>query len=205
MTLRDSRIAGHYYGLLHKGILPLLKRISISPNQLTFVGFGLAVLVPAGFYSHPGYGFALILFSGITDTMDGLLSRIQGNGSIYGAFLDSTLDRASDLLFLAGFWILFWNKPYFLLATSLVFAGFCSTFLISYTKARAESLGGSCIVGFMERPARIVFLLAWALMLSLFGETRQTLLWGGLIFYLLLTTATLIQRLAWIRRQLKRI
>jgi CDP-diacylglycerol---glycerol-3-phosphate 3-phosphatidyltransferase len=202
MTLRDSRIAGYYYAFLNRSILPLLKRTSISPNQLTFLGFGLAALVPVGFYADPWYGFAFILLSGVTDSLDGLLSRVQGNGSVFGAFLDSTLDRASDLFFLAGFWILFWGEPHLLLITSLFYLAFFLTFLISYTKARIEGLGGSCRVGFMGRSARVIFQLLWALLLGLFVEVRMELLWGGLMLYLALTTGTVAQRLAYISRQL---
>jgi CDP-diacylglycerol---glycerol-3-phosphate 3-phosphatidyltransferase len=204
MTLRDSRTAGYYYAFLNKSILPLLQRTSISPNQLTILGFALAALVPAGFYADPWYGFALMLFSGVSDTLDGLLSRVKGNGSVFGAFLDSTLDRASDIFFLAGFWILFWGEPHLILATSLFFSAFFSTFLISYTKARGESLGSSCQVGFMGRSARIIFQLVWALLLSLFVEIRPALLWSGLVLYLVLTMGTVAQRLAYISRQLNR-
>jgi CDP-diacylglycerol---glycerol-3-phosphate 3-phosphatidyltransferase len=205
MTLRDSRIAGYYYAFLNKSILPLLQRTSISPNQLTLLGFGFAALVPAGFYVDPWYGFVLILFSGISDTLDGLLSRARGNGSVFGAFLDSTLDRASDLLFLAGFWILFWGELHLLLATTLFFSAFFFTFLISYTKARGEGLGTSCQIGLMGRAPRIIFQLFWALLLGLFVEIRAALLWSGLVLYLVLTMATVVQRLVYVSRQLNRV
>jgi CDP-diacylglycerol---glycerol-3-phosphate 3-phosphatidyltransferase len=203
MTLRDSRIAGYFYSFLNRSILPLLKRTSISPNQLTLIGFGLAALVPVGFYADPWFGFFFILFSGLTDTLDGLLSRALGNGSVFGAFLDSTLDRASDLFFLAGFWILFWGEPHLLLITSLFYLAFFLTFLISYIKARVEGLGSSCQIGFMGRSARVIFQLVWALLLALFVEIRMELLWSGLTLYLVLTMGTVVQRLTHINRQLK--
>ena len=110
-SLRDTKLAGYYYTFLAENILPFLEKAAVSPNQLTILGFVFAVLVPAGFLFHPWYGFAFMLLSGMADTLDGQLSRVQGNGSIFGAFLDSTLDRASDFLFLAGFWILFLTAP----------------------------------------------------------------------------------------------
>jgi CDP-diacylglycerol---glycerol-3-phosphate 3-phosphatidyltransferase len=201
-TLRDSKLAEYYLHFLGKSILPLLRQTSITPNQLTILGFGLAVLVPVGFYADPWYGFILILFSGISDSLDGLLSRIQGNGSLFGAFLDSTLDRASDLLFLVGFWVLFWDEPYFLVATSLLISGIFLTFMISYTKARLEGLGASCQVGFMGRATRIIYMLVWALLLSLLAESRPVLLWGGLGLYLVLTMGTVAQRLVHVNRKL---
>jgi CDP-diacylglycerol---glycerol-3-phosphate 3-phosphatidyltransferase len=202
MTLRDSRAAEWYLAFLSKSVLPLLKHTAVSPNQITILGFGLALLVPVGFYLDPLYGFLFILFSGVTDSLDGLLSRVQGNGSIFGAFLDSTLDRASDLFFLAGFWVLFLDRPYLPLATALFFSSVLFTFLISYTKARSEGLGSFCRVGFMGRAARIIFLLVWALLLILFVETRLMLLWGGLVLYTGLTLGTVIQRLVHIGRRL---
>jgi CDP-diacylglycerol---glycerol-3-phosphate 3-phosphatidyltransferase len=159
--------------------------------------------VPAGFFFHPWYGFACMLLSGIADTLDGQLSRVRGNGSAFGAFLDSTLDRASDFLFLAGFWILFWGEPRLLLATSLLASGMFFTFLISYAKARAEGLGSSCQEGFMGRAARTIYLLLWALLIGLFPGGRQPLLWGGLALYGLLTMATLVERMIHIDRRLR--
>jgi CDP-diacylglycerol--glycerol-3-phosphate 3-phosphatidyltransferase len=196
-------VAGYYYAFLAGGILPFLQRAAVSPNQLTMLGFGLAVLVPAGFFHHPWYGFALMLFSGMADTLDGQLSRTQGNGSVFGAFLDSTLDRAADFLFLFGFWILFWGEAGFLLASSLFFSVMLFTLLISYAKARAEGLGSTCQAGFMGRAARTIYLLLWALLISLFAGFRQPLLWGGLALYWGLTLTTLAQRLIHISRRLR--
>lgn len=202
-SFRDSKLAGYYYAFLAKNIVPLLQKTAVSPNQLTILGFGFAVLVPAGFLFHPWYGFIFMLLSGMADTLDGQLSRAQGNGSAFGAFLDSTLDRASDFLYLSGFWILFWNGPRFLLATAILASATFFTFLISYAKARAEGLGGSCQRGFMGRAPRTIYLLLWALLISLFAQSRQPLLWGGLALYWLLTMATLVERLIHIKGRLR--
>lgn len=203
MTLRDSKLGDSYYAFLNKHILPALEYASVSPNQLTISGLVFALLVPFGFYLNPGYGFALMLVSGIADTLDGALSRKQGNGSRYGAFLDSTTDRAADFSFLFGFWVLFWNEQRFLLATGLIFSGIFLTFLISYTKARAEGLNGSCRAGFMGRETRTIYLLIWAALLSLLEGARQILLWGGLLLFWGAVLATLIQRLAHISGELR--
>lgn len=202
-NIRDSRLASYYYAFLAQNILPFFEKASISPDQLTILGFVFAVLVPVGFLFHPWYGFAFILISGMADTLDGQLSRVQGNGSAYGAFLDSTLDRASDFFFLSGFWILFWGQPHFLLATALLASATFLTFLISYAKARAEGLGSSCQKGFMGRAARTIYLLLWALAICLFVGSRQPLLWGGLALYWVLTAATLAERLIHITHRLR--
>ncbi|MDA8165329.1 MAG: CDP-alcohol phosphatidyltransferase family protein [Desulfobacteraceae bacterium] len=201
--LRDSKIAGYYYGFLGGAVLPLLHKAAITPNQLTILGLFFALLVPAGFFFHPWYGFAFMLLSGMADTLDGQLSRVQGNGSAFGAFLDSTLDRAADFLFLGGFWVLFWGGPRFLLATGLLAAAMFFTFLISYAKARAEGLGSSCQEGLMGRAPRTIYLLLWAFLVGLLPAARQPLLWGGLALYGALTAATLVERLVRIGRRLR--
>ncbi len=128
----------------------------LSPNVITFSGLVFGV---AGLYMLAAYS-SLTLFllgcaaMGLMDMLDGLVARYTGSASRFGAFLDSTVDRAEDALISAGFMYAGLLSPgeVLLLLTGM--------FLISYTRARAESLGVSMSgVGFAERPERILLAL----------------------------------------------
>ena len=198
MSIRNTKIANIYFGIIEKKILPFLVSLQIHPNSFTLVGVGFALFVPAGFYFHPSFGFIFLILSGIFDTFDGLVARVTQKTSAFGAFLDSTTDRVSDFLYLYGFWILFWKSGQGLIVSGVfVFSSFLFTLLISYTKARIEALGGECEVGVMSRAVRVLFLLGWALILSFFQAAF--FLWTGLTIYWLLTLGTVLQRVkaAW--------
>ena len=203
MDLRTSFIGHGYYRLLENRVLPKLNRWRLNPNHLTVAGVTLAALVPAGFYFHPALGFLLMGLSGVADSLDGIMAKNRGTASKQGAFLDSSLDRVSDFFYLAGFWVLFRHEDQFLLATALIFAALLLTSMISYVKARAEALGAGCRVGFMERGWRTVYLLSWALLISLVPSHRSLILWIGLSAYLLLTLQTVTNRIQHIRSQLR--
>jgi phosphatidylglycerophosphate synthase len=202
MSLRTSPIAPYYYRLLENWLLPVLKHINTNPNQLTLVGLALAAAVPPGFYLHPAIGFVLMGFSGVADSLDGVVAKNQGSVSRFGAFLDSTSDRVSDFLYLFGFWILFWDSQWFILSSALIFASTLLTVMISYVKSKVESLGGDCNTGLMERGWRTVYLLFWALLICILPATRPIILWIGLILFFGLTFLTVLQRIWQIRTTL---
>jgi CDP-diacylglycerol---glycerol-3-phosphate 3-phosphatidyltransferase len=201
MTFRTSRIACEYFRIMEKTLLPELNQ-RFSPNQLTLMGAALSVFVPVGFYFHPGVGLFFMALSGMADSMDGLLAKLQGKTSRFGAFLDSSLDRVSDVFYLTGFWVLFWPLPGFRLASSLVMGALLATLLISYTRARCEGLGGKCDRGLMERGLRTVYLYAWALLIIAFPGRNGVVLWAGLTLYTLLTAFTAAQRILHIKSRL---
>jgi CDP-diacylglycerol---glycerol-3-phosphate 3-phosphatidyltransferase len=200
MSLKHSRLGSVYTRLLERALVPPIKRFNLGPNAITFAGFVVAIMVPAGFLVHILLGFALMLFSGVIDTIDGLASRSLGSATKFGAFWDSTLDRFSDSLFLLGFWTVLWKSGGPLVWGSLLFclAGLL-TLMVSYAKARIEALGGTCSAGLMGREARTIYLLVWALLLGFLPASRQGIVWWGLWAYLLLVGFTVMQRviLAW--------
>ncbi|MFP4072064.1 MAG: CDP-alcohol phosphatidyltransferase family protein [Desulfovibrionales bacterium] len=206
MSLRETAIARFYSKNLEKLITPLVQKHPVSPNTVTFLGFALAGLVPFGFLVHELVGCFLILLSGWIDTLDGLVSRVQNRKTRFGAFWDSTLDRFSDSFYLVGFWLLFRDLPLpqFMAATLFVFAAMVMSLLISYTKARIEGLGGTCEGGMAGRPVRVIYLILWALLLGVFPGTKEPLLWSGLVLYIFLTAATVLQRVLTARRELSR-
>lgn len=200
MSLRESSIARLYYRAVDKGLLSPLSRVFSHPDQLTLFGAAVSALTPIGFYLHPGIGFSIILISGIFDSLDGLMARKTSQSSTFGAFLDSSLDRVSDFFYLAGFWVLFRESTYFALASLVIMIAILSTVLISYVKARAEGLGGSCKAGLMGRAQRVIYLLAWGLVLALVPSASDPILWAGLLVYTMLTVFTAVQRIIHVKK-----
>ncbi|HMK51943.1 MAG TPA: CDP-alcohol phosphatidyltransferase family protein, partial [Thermodesulfobacteriota bacterium] len=129
-----------------------------NPNLFTVMGFfstlaaSLLILLDFWFLS----GLAIIL-SGLFDLFDGVIARKLGKVTAWGGFLDSVLDRYSDLLLLLAILIYYLRKgdPGLVILTSFVSMG---TVLIPYVRAKAESLQVPCSVGLMERAERIILL-----------------------------------------------
>ncbi|MFH2100075.1 MAG: CDP-alcohol phosphatidyltransferase family protein, partial [Pseudomonadota bacterium] len=180
MALRDTGLGHNVTAFLDHRVLPLLSGIFSSPDHYTWLGFALAVAVPFGFWLTPPVGFLFMGFSALADMADGIVAKGTGRVTKWGGFLDSSLDRASDFFFLSGFWVLFWDSEKLLLATALIYLTFLFTVMISYTKARAESLGATCRAGLLERGLRTVLFMFWALTLSGFPDARTPILWTGL-------------------------
>jgi CDP-diacylglycerol--glycerol-3-phosphate 3-phosphatidyltransferase len=142
----------------------LLLGARLRPNQLTVLGLFASVLSAIAFAAdRPVVGALLLIVAGALDILDGALARVSGQVSPFGAFLDSVLDRYSDLLVLAGLVVLFGRRGALadVLATLAALVG---TVMVSYTRARAESVGVECRVGFMERGERMLTLILGALL-----------------------------------------
>src|SRR5207244_7161667 len=92
--------------------------------------------------------------AGLFDFFDGSLARASGQVTPFGAFLDSVIDRYSDLVVLLGIVVLFARTPN-ARGAILAMAALVGSVMVSYTKARAESIGIECNVGMMERPERL--------------------------------------------------
>jgi CDP-diacylglycerol--glycerol-3-phosphate 3-phosphatidyltransferase len=144
-------------------LVRLLTRLGVSPNSLTIAG---VVITTAGalafFLKSPRVGGFLILLGGLCDAIDGSLARNAGKATRFGALLDSSVDRYAEFVMLFGI------GGYFLMvddyvSAAVTFLALCGSFMVSYTRARAESLGLGAKVGVMQRPERIVFLGAGAL------------------------------------------
>jgi len=185
--------------LAHAGLAPVVRVLAglgLRADHLT-VG-GLVISVGAGFAYFDGkfrLGALLLLLAGLCDILDGELARRSGKTSRFGAFLDSTLDRLAEaavLVGIAGFYVrnLFALvfQPELVLeqiaqqlepATWAVLAvtamlALVGSFMVSYTRARAEGLGLDCKVGWFERPERLVLLILagalqvfWAMSIAL--------------------------------------
>ena len=140
-------------------------KVGITPNTITITGFIINILVAilviySAIYqpnnlSLIGFAGAMVLFAGLFDMMDGRVARVGEMQSSFGALLDSTLDRYSELItlfslqfyFILHGWI--WNS----IVTFLAIIG---SIMVSYVRARGEGLGIDVKVGFMQRPERVV-------------------------------------------------
>jgi CDP-diacylglycerol--glycerol-3-phosphate 3-phosphatidyltransferase len=132
-----------------------LLRAGVHPNVLTAIGFLLSgasgLLIGTG---RVRLGAVVFLAGGIFDMLDGAVARAGGLGSRFGAFLDSTVDRYSEIIPYLGLAFLFRESPLFFLP----FLAITGSLMVSYTRARVEGLGGTCQVGLLERPERLVIL-----------------------------------------------
>ncbi len=144
-------------------VADLLVRHRVSPNLITTVGT-ICTMV-AGVIFASGHIRIAGWFLGLTalfDVLDGTVARRTGRSTIFGAFYDSTLDRVADGFVLGGLAVFYGisavhRSPIML---SITIAGLIGTFLTSYTRARAESLGLDAKVGIMQRPERVALLAA---------------------------------------------
>lgn len=141
-----------------------LGRTGITPNMLTVVGLALNVAVAAVLAA--GYltaGGALLLVAGAFDMLDGALAKATNQTTLFGAFLDSTLDRYSEIVVFFGL-LLYLQATGQTLEAGLVYAAAVGSLLVSYARARAEALGFDCEVGVLARPERIIVLAAGLLL-----------------------------------------
>jgi CDP-diacylglycerol---glycerol-3-phosphate 3-phosphatidyltransferase len=155
--------------LLHK-IVRGLSLTRISPNVLTFIGLVINIGAALLFgYANVDNQRRLFFFAGITvicagifDMVDGRVARATGQVTDFGAFFDSVVDRYSDLALFFGLLVYYAraNRFFYIVLVAIVMTG---SVMVSYTRARAESLIPKCKVGFMERPERIVLVIIGAL------------------------------------------
>jgi soluble lytic murein transglycosylase len=141
-----------------------LFRLHLRPNHLTMMGLVVSLFAAAAFVTgHLRTGGFLVALAGLFDFCDGSLARASGQVTPFGAFLDSVIDRYSDLVVLLGIVVFFSSIPHLRGAVAAM-AALVGSLMVSYTKARAESIGVECNVGFMERPERMICLIAGALL-----------------------------------------
>ncbi len=168
-----------------------LFRLHLRPNHLTVLGLGVSFLAASAFVAGRTRAAGLLLVvAGLCDFFDGALARVSGQVTAFGAFLDSVIDRYSDLLVMLGIVVLFARTPHARGAV-VAMAGLIGSMMVSYTRARAESIGVTCTVGMMERPERLICLIAGAVF---------NLLEPALWVLAILSNLTALQRIAFTRR-----
>ncbi|MEX2011957.1 MAG: CDP-alcohol phosphatidyltransferase family protein [Chloroflexota bacterium] len=200
-------------------------RLGLTPNALTVIGFigTAAAAYAAASQAWLAAGILVIVF-GIFDLFDGALARATGKASKFGAFLDSTLDRTGESLVLAGVAV---GCAVAGFTPGVLLAGLAATFAsgVTYSRAKAESLGLQGEIGIAPRPERLAILAVGLALAGLLGgvtpvtpftecgpngcETGVTVLGGGatvlglaLGLIAMLSAITILQRIIHVRRQL---
>ena len=179
-----------------------LIRRGVHPNAITVIGFVVTV-AGALMYSRDHVHIAgfLILMGGLCDVFDGRVARVSGLASKFGNFFDSTLDRFSEIAMYLGLMTLYnayeleFIDIWMIYIIALALGG---SLMVSYTRAKAESLGFDCSVGLMQRGERILLLGLGSL---LFGLSRDGMVLTTIIVIVaVLTNATAVQRMFWVYR-----
>jgi CDP-diacylglycerol--glycerol-3-phosphate 3-phosphatidyltransferase len=165
-----------------------------NPNSFTIMGL-FATLIASALIVTELWVVAglMIILSGLLDLFDGVLARKLERVTLFGGFLDSVLDRYSDLFLLLALLIYYLRKdvPGLVILTSVVSIG---TILISYVRAKAESLQIPCSVGLMERAERIILLSAGTLF-----QWMEPILW----ILAILTHFTVIHRIYYVWEKMR--
>ena len=182
-------------------IARLLVRLGVSPDVVTVVGtlgvaLGALICFPQGWLWQ---GVLVVTIFVICDMIDGLMAKITGKASNWGAFLDSTSDRLGDAAVFGGILL------YFVWQDSALWAGIALAALVfgqwtSYVKARAESLGFVCTGGLAARADRLVIILAGAF---LAGLGVPYVLNVAVVALAVTSMITVLQRIAQVRKQAK--
>jgi CDP-diacylglycerol--glycerol-3-phosphate 3-phosphatidyltransferase len=186
-----------------EALITALGRSPLTPNQVTVAGAALT-FVAAGLiaFGHLRWAGVVLILAGTCDILDGALARSTNSAYSYGAFLDSTLDRYSEGAVYVGLAAYFVTidpplQEWLILATMAALAG---SFLVSYVRARAQSLGFACKSGLFQRPERVV-------------ATVIGLLFGGYVLYgivfllAIVTNITALQRIreVWLQGRAQRL
>jgi CDP-diacylglycerol--glycerol-3-phosphate 3-phosphatidyltransferase len=180
-----------------------LARTRITPDALTALGLSLCAAGAVAVYFEDRNellwfwtGAALFWAGSLLDILDGALARQSGKGTPFGAFLDSTTDRLGEAVMLSAIGLVF-ARDGNEIALGATFAALAGSFLVSYTRARAEALTLKGDVGIGSRAERVIVIVT-----GLFLAPWGLLPWA---VYLLNVTAwvTVLQRIVHVRRQLK--
>jgi CDP-diacylglycerol--glycerol-3-phosphate 3-phosphatidyltransferase len=179
-----------------------LVRLGVHPNTIT--AFGTACTVAGGVIYASGHIRTAGFFLGLTalfDVLDGTVARRSNKSSIFGAFLDSTLDRLADGAVLGGLSVFYAISPAHRSLPMLVvcLSGLIGAFLTSYTRARAEALGLDAKIGMLQRPERVTLLSAPQ---AFFGLALNGWVLSIIIIILTVTAwITVVQRVVFVYQQ----
>lgn len=187
-----------------------LASAGITPNILTTIGVtinvGCALLFGFGEFFWAGL---VLIVANLFDMLDGNVARLTGRVTKFGSFLDSSLDRLSDMVAFLGI-MMFYARAvpqHSLLNVFLAGVGLIMSVMVSYTTARSEALGVKANVGFLQRPERMVLLIIGALSTwdwnstSFFANRMPQVLWVLAIGSLW----TMLQRMIYIRSEFRRL
>jgi CDP-diacylglycerol--glycerol-3-phosphate 3-phosphatidyltransferase len=180
-------------------VVRLAVALRLTPNAITVLGFGVVVAAAVLIGTGSLLAGAVVLTTGsLLDAVDGALARATGVSSAFGSFLDSTLDRAAEAVLYGGV------AAYYLRAAAdpagpvlLALVALAGSFMVSYTRARAEGIGLTAAVGLAPRLERLVLIVAG---IALAGLGFEGGLIGALAIIAILSVATTVQRIWHVHR-----
>ena len=191
--------------------------MGVHPHALSVTGFLLSIM--AGIIYGTGAFFWaawVVVLAGTCDALDGQIARQTNKNSPFGAFFDSTLDRYSDVFLFIGLAYHFAGGRGFAgiqgsdmmrdpspLTVVIIILAIAGSFMVSYTRARAESLGIECRKGMMQRPERITLLIIGSLLGSI-PKVGPLLITCTLLILAISSNLTALHRIFFIRQQLSR-
>jgi CDP-diacylglycerol--glycerol-3-phosphate 3-phosphatidyltransferase len=158
-----TRAIGTGAGHVLRALVRVLTLTRVHPNVLTSIG--LLINAVAAFMFARGeflYAGLIVLCGAVFDLVDGPVARSSNRVTRFGGFLDSVLDRYTDLILLMGLLVYYAsiNRFFYIILTAIAMTG---SVMVSYARARAENCIPKCKVGFLERPERIVLIIIGAL------------------------------------------
>lgn len=184
-------------------IAKFLINLRVHPLVVTFSGLVISIL--AFNFFRQGYFFfagVMVVLAGVCDMLDGRLARETNRISKFGALMDSTIDRYSEVLLFLGLAIFFYDKHSHVIYP-IIFA-ITGSFMVSYTRARAGGLGIECKVGLMKREERITYLAIGSLLGAIPGIGIYFVI-VTIWFIAIFANITVIQRVVFIRNELKKL
>jgi CDP-diacylglycerol--glycerol-3-phosphate 3-phosphatidyltransferase len=190
----DSFLRKTFKGIIDPVAGALLK-IGMTPNMVTYLGviFSTAVAILIAFGKVELAGIVLLI-TAPTDVLDGSMARLKGGDTLYGAFIDSVTDRFSELVILCGLLVYYLLKPD-MMGVILAFVAAGGSVLVSYIKARAESLGYNAKMGLLTRVERVLILIPCLIAGGIFPMIALWIL-------AVLTNFTALQRFFFVRKQM---
>jgi CDP-diacylglycerol--glycerol-3-phosphate 3-phosphatidyltransferase len=196
-----NRFARAFFTRLFTPVAVLLLRLGVGPDAVTLVGTlgvaaGALALYPTG---HLLAGTIVITAFVFSDTVDGIMARRSGASSLWGAYLDSTLDRVGDAAVFGGLVLWFTGGGDDRLTAALALACLILGSVVSYARARAEGLGMTANVGIAERADRLVAVLVATGLVGL--GLPDVVLTVVLALLALASLVTVVQRMLTVRRQ----
>lgn len=188
-----------------EAVARFFNRLGVTPNQLTLIGLVLqgivAAVIAVGYLQLAGI---LLIFFSIFDAFDGTLARMTGQVSRFGAFFDATIDRYAESFVLFGLLVYYTGQPDSTTQTLLIYVAIVGSLLVSYTRAKAESLDIPCKEGILTRAERVVLLVIGLLLgtwqpIAALPDALTVVLW----LLAILSNVTAIQRVFAVRKTVR--
>lgn len=202
MRILSKHFINGFYAVINP-VGDFLENANIHPHVVTASGFLFSILSARLFWiGYMFWGGIMLILAGACDVLDGRLARNTNRTSRFGAILDSTVDRYSEIVVFMGLAAFFHSS----VMSAVIILAMAGSLLTSYVRARAEGLGLECRIGLMQRPERVTFIAVGAVIGALFDlvfGTQQPLLKLAILGIAVLGNITVIQRVLHVRGQLK--